>query len=186
VDQVVTRARCVSCRMLLPFSDWKQGEELCAECRRPGTFATVPLGPPARARPDAARPRKPLAQDGRHERQILDDIPDSLIEELAAALEAEAASRPSLAAATRSGGSLPAAVQDFVDEIGAGKDPRELPWAAWGFAIGFGANVVLAKYVQMTTGAPFMPFIVPLIIGGLVAGTASAGIGWGLARLRAR
>ncbi|MEO8538610.1 MAG: hypothetical protein ABI577_02640, partial [bacterium] len=106
--------------------------------------------------------------------RMLDAVPDELIDELVAALEAEAARLP----ATKS------PVREVFDEIGIGRSARERHWASWGFAGGFAANVAIAKYAQMATGAPFSQFIVPLLIGGVVAGLCCSAIGWGAAKLR--
>ena len=71
-------------------------------------------------------------------------------------------------------------------DIGFGQASNELPWAIWGFAAGFTANVVVAKYAQMSSGATLGEFIPAFLFGGIVAGAACAGIGWGLAKLRDR
>jgi hypothetical protein len=68
--------------------------------------------------------------------------------------------------------------------MGFGETRREFQWATWGFAIGFAANVVLAKYAQMSSGAPMSQFFGPLVLGGLVAGATCGLIGWGAAKLR--
>jgi hypothetical protein len=110
--------------------------------------------------------------------RLLDEVPDDLIDEIVAALEVEArrleAEHPGVASP----------LNEVLQEIGFGRSPREFQLAAWGFAIGFGANVVLAKYAQMQTSSPMSQFIGPLLIGGLVAGAACAAIGWGFAKLR--
>ena len=46
-----------------------------------------------------------------------------------------------------------------------------------------GLNVAIAKVTQMSSGAPMSDFVLPLAIGGIVAGGTAAAIGWGLARL---
>jgi hypothetical protein len=108
--------------------------------------------------------------------RMLDSVPDELIDELVAALEAEAAK-----VALRPRGP----VREVLEEIGGvGRSPRERPWAAWGFAGGFAANVLIAKYAQMATGAPFGQFVVPLLVGGVLAGVCCSAIGWGAAKLR--
>lgn len=111
---------------------------------------------------------------------MLDEIPEELIDQLVRALEAEAAIRQT----------EPAPADDplrgLLEELGVGRSDRELPWAAWGFSIGFGGNVLLAKYAQMSSGESFGAFVVPMLLGGVVAGVACAAIGWGLARLRDR
>ncbi|MCZ7578944.1 MAG: hypothetical protein M5U18_18615 [Dehalococcoidia bacterium] len=108
---------------------------------------------------------------------MLDDIPDELVDELVAALEAEAARMPSAG---------PNPVREVLSELGLGRSPRERHWAAWGFAAGFAANIVIAKYAQMTTAAPMSQFIGPMLLGGLLAGATCSAIGWGFARLRER
>jgi hypothetical protein len=184
MDEVLTRARCANCGQMLAFDDWKRGVDRCMGCRARRGAATVDGGIVRRNR--GQRPPA-YATDYREHQRLLDEVPDELIDELVAALERESSSRPGLRTSRAPGGSvIPPALREIVDEIGIGRDPRELPWAAWGFAIGFGANVVLAKYVQMSTGASFSSFVMPLLIGGLVAGGACAGIGWGLAKLRER
>ena len=75
-------------------------------------------------------------------------------------------------------------VRICLEELGIGRSQRELSWAAWGFAGGFGANVAIAKYAQMASGATMGEFIGPLLVGGIVAGACCAAIGWGLAKLR--
>jgi hypothetical protein len=108
--------------------------------------------------------------------RMLDSVPDELIDELVAALEAEAAK-----VALRPRGP----VREVLEEIGGvGRSPRERHWAAWGFAGGFAANVLIAKYAQMATGAPFGQFVVPLLVGGVLAGVCCSAIGWGAAKLR--
>jgi hypothetical protein len=109
----------------------------------------------------------------------VDEVPDALIDEIVATLEAEAARLE-----TPRAGAMGGALTGVLEEIGVGRSPRELQFAAWGFAVGFGANVAIAKYAQMQAAAPFSEFVGPLVIGGVVAGAACAAIGWGVARLR--
>jgi hypothetical protein len=127
----------------------------------------------ASARAEAA------ATYAQHER-LVDDIPDELVDELVAMLEAEAERRKTEVSAPQ------AALQEVLEEIGFGRSPRELQWAAWGFAGGFAMNVALAKYAQMTTASSMAEFVMPMLFGGILAGAACAAIGWGLARLRER
>jgi hypothetical protein len=108
--------------------------------------------------------------------RLLDTLPDELIDELVAALEAEAATLPPAPAASPMRGVL--------EELGVGRSARERQWAAWGFAGGFTANVALAKYAQMASSAPMSEFLGPLLVGGVVAGLCCAAIGWGVAKLR--
>ncbi len=114
-----------------------------------------------------------------HER-LVDEIPDELVDELVAMLEAEAERRKTEVSAPQ------AALEEVLEEIGFGRSPRELQWAAWGFAAGFAMNVALAKYAQMTTASSMTEFVAPMLFGGILAGAACAAIGWGLARLRDR
>jgi hypothetical protein len=163
VNETIPRARCRACGRALLFADWRRGVERCAECER------------------AAAPARPAAaSDYRQHQRMLDEIPEELIEELVASLEAEAAKLEEGAAPA------PASpLREVLEEFGLGRDGSELSWTAWGFAFGFGLNVALAKYAQMSSGASFGSFVVPLLIGGVVAGFACGAIGWGLARLRA-
>ncbi|MGE3077180.1 MAG: hypothetical protein AB7N24_19570 [Dehalococcoidia bacterium] len=117
-------------------------------------------------------PQRPLHQD---DDEYLDDIPQELINELVAALEAEAARRPI---------TTDNPVRDVLDDIGLGRSTLEKQWAAWGFAGGFAANVLIAKYAQMSSSASMGQFIGPMLLGGCLAGVACAAIGWGLAKLR--
>jgi hypothetical protein len=103
---------------------------------------------------------------------------DELLDELIASLQAEAALAPGEAAAR------PETVKAVLQEIGFGQSSHELAWAIWGFSVGFLANVAVAKYAQMSSGAGMAEFIPAFLIGGIVAGAACAGIGWGLAKLR--
>jgi hypothetical protein len=147
----------------LPFDAWSRGEDLCHLCEDlldSGPAATFVRGP--------ATGRTTPAQA--HEV----DVPDELLHELLAALEAEGARRKA----------EPSPLQDMLAEIGVGKTAREWHWAAYGFAGGFALNVVVAKYAQMASGSPMAEFVGPLLIGGVVAGVTCAVIGWGLAKLR--
>ena len=74
----------------------------------------------------------------------------------------------------------------MLQEIGFGRSAKEMQWAAWGFAGGFAVNVVLAKYAQMASGASMSAFLVPMLVGGAVAGLTCVAIGWGVAKLRDR
>jgi hypothetical protein len=95
-------------------------------------------------------------------------------------LEAEAARRPVAAKPVQG------VVHEVLGDMGVGASPREGQWAAWGFAAGFAANVALAKYAQMQTSSPMSQFMVPMLIGGVIAGFACAAIGWGVAKLKDR
>ncbi len=185
MDDTVARARCAECGGGLGFEDWSRGLRTCATCRgitRSSPAAVYVPGPrPARA---GLRPREPIRRGtargttGSDHERLVDEVSDDLIDEIVAALEAEARRIET----EPSGAVTPLA--EVLQEIGFGQSPREFQLAAWGFAIGFGANVVLAKYAQMQTSSPMSQFIGPFLIGGLVAGAACAAIGWGFARLR--
>lgn len=168
------RTRCVSCEKVLTFDDFSLGGSRCRAClkivkRKPADrFVPGPKRVPA---PALTSDETDLAE---YER-MLDGMPDELVDELVAALEAEAARLP---AGERS------PVREVLDDIGFGQSSREKHWAAWGFAGGFAANVVVAKYAQMATGAPFSEFIGPLLLGGVLAGLCCSAIGWGVAKLR--
>ena len=166
------RTRCGACGKVLSFEDFSAGGSTCLACagrRRPSQEFVA--GP--RIHRKNARNLPAHRQDSYEE--FLDSVPEELIDELVAALEAEAARLPGLSAGP---------VRGVLDEIGIGRSPRERAWAAWGFAGGFGANVALAKYVQMTSGASMGEFVGPLLVGGVLAGLCCAAIGWGLAKLR--
>lgn len=167
------RTRCSVCGKVLSFEDFSTGGNACLACiSRPAASAHEFVRGPRVHRRNARN-----LPDHREEsyEQFLDEIPDELIDELVAALEAEARKTPL---------SPTNPVREVFDEIGLGRSPREVQWAAWGFALGFGANVVIAKYAQMASGAPMGQFIGPLLVGGVVAGLCCAAIGWGLAKLR--
>jgi len=167
------RSRCVACEKVLSFDDFSLGGSRCRAClkivkRKPAQQFV--RGPGVELRPAAT------AYDPGFEsyERMLDSVPDELIDELVAALEAEAARTPLERGPVR----------EVLDDLGVGRTAREKHWAAWGFAAGFGANVAIAKYAQMATGAPFAQFIGPLLLGGVVAGVCCAAIGWGAAKLR--
>ncbi len=107
--------------------------------------------------------------------RILDDLPDSLLDEIMAALEDESAAAD---------GPARPVLLDIISEIGIGTSASEWQYALWGFAAGFTGNVLLAKYAQMSSGAPMADFVGPIVFGGLVAGGAGALIGWAAAKLR--
>lgn len=175
-EDTLSRTRCTTCGKGLAFDDWSSGNSRCTSCaHEPGAFgpaATFVRGPsPASARSEVA------ASSAAYER-LLENVPDALIDELVAALELEAARTPVIGASS--------AVQEVLQEIGFGRSAKEMQWAAWGFAGGFAVNVVLAKYAQMASGASMSAFIVPMLVGGAVAGLTCAAIGWGVAKLRDR
>ncbi len=190
-EDVAARPRCSGCGKGLGFDEWSAGLDACSSCRR-DAFEVTPAATFVRG-PRVAPPRGPIPGPPRivtrkRPRQesiddyarLLDDIPDELVDELVAALEAEAAKVPAP-------GDRPAsALHDVLEDVGFGHTAAEFQWAAWGFAIGFSANIALAKYAQMTTGGSMAEFILPMFFGGIAAGTACAVIGWGLARLRDR
>ena len=168
------RTRCSSCARVLSFDDFSAGGDRCRACAGAPHAAEFVRGPRIR-RTNARNLARGRAETEDDYERLLDGVPDELIDELVAALEAEAARLPASPANP---------VRGVLDELGVGRSPRELQWAAWGFAGGFGANVVLAKYAQMSSSAPMSDFIGPLLIGGVVAGLCCAAIGWGLAKLR--
>lgn len=167
MERASVRARCASCGKGLSFADWSRGDDRCASCAPP----PQPPGGPAYVR----GPRVDLRSEPSEFERILDQLPDELVQELVRALEAESgASRPPRPRLL---------MEDLVDELAHGRSPREVSWAVWGFVAGFGLNVVVAKTAQVSSGAPMSEFVLPLAIGGLVAGGTAAAIGWGLARL---
>lgn len=160
------RTRCATCEGVLTFEDFSTGAgSRCRSCTARGGIVR---------RRSAPAPASYAAEAGEYER-MLDSIPDELVDELVAALEAEAARRSTGPASQ---------VAEVFEELGLGRSQRELAWAAWGFATGFGGNVAIAKYAQMASDAPMSQFVGPLLIGGVVAGACCAAIGWGLAKLR--
>jgi hypothetical protein len=171
-DSVAVRARCASCGRGLPFEEWQRGTTVCRTCSNVARHAPIP----------APAGRIPLSSDYRAYNQMVDDVPDELLDELLAALESEAEVRRLNPPATPT--KADSILRDVFDEIGAGKSQSEVPWAMWGFAGGFALNVVIAKYAQMSTGAPMGDFLLPMLLGGLIAGATCAAIGWGAARLR--
>lgn len=164
----------------MPYEAWSRGAVRCDTCARmpkmDGPAATYVRGPMA-SRAPAAPPR---ANDAVAYERILDEMPDELVDELVAALEAEVARME----AEKNAPANP--VQEVLRDLGFNRSPREWQWAAWGFAAGFGVNVLLAKYAQMASGGSMAEFAGPLLLGGMVAGLTSGTIGWGLAKLRER
>lgn len=182
MEETLARARCSDCGKGLKFEEWSKGGERCASCSRAarsGGPAAAFVRGPSRPAP-AATPRAQIEAEYAAYERMLDEIPDELVDELVAALESEAERRQEAKSTPQE------AFREVIEEIGFGRSPRELQWAAWGFAAGFALNVALAKYAQMTSGAAMSGFLAPLLLGGLVAGGACAAIGWGLARLRER
>jgi len=174
-DNVAVRARCGACGVGLRFDDWSKGRDQCRACSAKAkakdearSYVPGPVGGGI----DVASP----APAGDEFARLLDDLPDELVEELASALEAAAMPQPAP--------DDESAVSGFLAEVGFGSDPRELLWATWGFSVGFGANVAVAKLAQISAGAPISDLMVPIIAGGLIAGGAGAAIGWGLAKLK--
>jgi hypothetical protein len=178
VEQTIPRARCASCGRGLSFADWERGSEVCGACE---------LRPANRLRQGPAAPPPAEAWDYRRHEEMLDEVPEELVAELVAALEDEA-KRAEGGGARDDPGPVTAAalLRGVVDEVGLGRSEREGMWAAWGFTIGFGFNLALAKYAQVTGGGSFTDFVLPMLIGGLVAGAACGAVGWGLAKLRDR
>ncbi|MGE0601389.1 MAG: hypothetical protein AB7J35_18235 [Dehalococcoidia bacterium] len=167
------RTRCSACGNVLRFEDFSAGGDRCLACARSRIAPSTEFVRGPRIRRTNARNRVPQAHPA--DDHYLDDIPQELINELVAALEAEAARRPM---ATDN------PVRDVLYDIGLGRSTLEKQWAAWGFAGGFAANVLIAKYAQMSSSAPMSQFIGPMLLGGCLAGVACAAIGWGLAKLR--
>ena len=178
MQDTASRTRCSSCGKGLTFDEWSNEGRRCDTClrapRMDGPAATYVRGP-------APGPlRHQIADEAEAYERLLDDLPDDLVDELVAMLEAEA-ERRDITIEPR-----PGPIQEVLADIGIGHSPREIQWAAWGFAAGFAANVLVAKYAQMESAAPMGQFIAPLLIGGVVAGIACSAIGWGLAKLRER
>lgn len=162
------RTRCTTCESILTFEDFSAGNgKRCRACAARGGIVQ------RRRQPEPAH--SSYAEEAEAYERMLDSIPDELVDELVAALEAEAARRST---------GPTSQVAEVFEELGFGRSQREVTWAAWGFAAGFGGNVAIAKYAQMASEAPMSQFIVPLLIGGVVAGACCAAIGWGLAKLR--
>ena len=169
------RTRCGNCQKILNFEDFSAGGSRCLACSRGPSSTEFVRGPRIR-RTNARNLRAPRQEEQAYE-ELLDGLPDELIDELVAALEAEAAKLPASPANPMRG---------MLDELGIGRSLKERQWAAWGFAAGFAANVAMAKYAQMASGAPMGQFIGPLLVGGVVAGLCCSAIGWGFAKLRSR
>jgi hypothetical protein len=185
-EQAGVRTRCARCGKGLAFDEWSSGLTECERCmgelfgdEPAATFVRGPGGSP-RAAASPARPGSYAEQAAGYE-QLLDDLPEELIAELVAALEAEAA-KDSPDASERPD----TALRELLEDIGFGSSQQEFQWAGWGFAAGFALNVAMAKYAQMTTAASMSQFLLPMVFGGVVAGAACAAIGWGFAKLRER
>lgn len=178
MDETLTRTRCHSCGKGLSFDEWSNGGDRCSACARSPRMQG-PAATYARSSVSMAPPRQQLAEEAAAYERLLDELPDELVDEIVAALEAEAARRESPPPPQST-------FQEVIQDIGFSRSPQEWHWAAWGFAGGFAANVILAKYAQMQSAAPMSQFIGPLLIGGLVAGVTCSAIGWGLAKLRDR
>lgn len=174
MQDTLARSRCAACGRGLGFAEWSAGAGTCERCLDGRAHA-----PAARYVRGPLHSPPPSAGGYAAYERMLDEIPDSLIDELAAALEEEARKDPSPDAAG-------SAVRGVLDELAFGRSPGEASWAAWGFALGFAGNVAVAKYAQVTTHAPMSQFVAPLLAGGLVAGATCAVIAWGFARLRER
>ncbi len=180
--ETLARARCASCGNGLPYEAWSRGQSSCDNCTRlasrAGPAATYVRGPAPSRAPSGSQPRAvdPTGATAAYER-IFDDMPDELVDELVAALESEMEK-------LEREKTPKSPVHEVLEELGFNHSPREWQWAAWGFAAGFAANVVLAKYAQMTSGGSMTEFAGPLLIGGIVAGATCGAIGWGTAKLR--
>jgi hypothetical protein len=177
VEETLSRTRCRTCGRALSFDEWTSNGGHCDACAPViggyGPAATYVRGPARQA------PRRELADESAAYERLLDELPDELVDELVAALEAEAERLAQEQA-------QPTLVRGVIEELGLGRSPREGQWAAWGFAGGFAANVMLAKYAQMESSAAMSQFIAPMLIGGVIAGLACAAIGWGAAKLKDR
>ena len=176
-EDTLSRTRCAGCGKGLAFDDWSTGSSRCATC----LHIPAPSGPAAtfvRGPSSASTAKSQAVESAEAYERLLANVPDELIDELVAALEAEAARTPVIGA--------PNPVQEVLQEIGFGRSAREMQWAAWGFAGGFAVNVALAKYAQMASGASMSAFLVPMLVGGGIAGITCAAIGWGFAKLRDR
>ncbi len=163
-----TRARCEGCGTGLSYHAWEQGHTLCRMCVQVGTAPAATFIPVQRTGVPA-RPRRVAPPPNQ----------DDLIDQLIASLETESALSQGQSAQSDS-------MRGVLQDIGFGQSSSELPWAAWGFAAGFTLNVVVAKYAQMTSGASMGEFMPAFVVGGIIAGAACAGIGWGIAKLRER
>ena len=131
------RARCSSCGGGLNFAAFERGERLCHVCVQfvdgPGdSFASAPSPGQIVHRPRRNRPEA---------------VPEELIDELIASLQASEAAT----VAAMPSGPAKETVREVLRDIGVGESERELPWAAWGFAAGFCANVAVAKYAQVSS-----------------------------------
>lgn len=163
-----SRTRCEVCGAGLSFHAFEQGQTLCRMCLQVNAVPAATFVPaPRTGMPPRQRRVAPPADQ------------DDILDELIRSLEAEAALTPGQPGQQES-------VRAVLQDIGFGQSTSELPWAMWGFAAGFTLNVAVAKYAQVTSGAPLGEFVPAFLFGGMVAGAACAGIGWGLAKLRAK
>jgi hypothetical protein len=175
--QALNGTRCGNCGDPMPFDEWARGKRRCDECANEALMAQRPAATFVRG--PGTSPRTQAAASHAQQERLVDDLPDSLFDEIIAALERESAGTPLIAPPKP-------LLQDIISDIGIGTSPREWQYALWGFAAGFAGNVALAKYAQMSSGAPMSDFIGPLLFGGVVAGGAAALIGWAVAKLRER
>jgi hypothetical protein len=169
MDEVAVRARCVLCGKGLTFDEWQAGRQRCSACLAAGR------------RPAAPRSEAEQLIDYA---QLLDDVSDDLLNELLALLDEEQARRRSPREPVLP--PEPTPIARFLADVFGPPTAREAHWAAWGFALGFVANVALAKLAQVQSGAPLADVVVPMLLGGVTAGGIGALIGWGLAKLRDR
>jgi len=171
-------ARCSDCGRGLAFEEWTHGNQRCSICR-----ASDPAATRTGAQPGENLGGIPAAPRGyRAYQALVDEVPEELIDELAAALEEEAAARRS----SPRGDAADSLFASLASDIGIGTTGGQLQWTSWGFVAGFAVNVGLMKYAQMATGVPMSAVMMPMFAGGLVAGVTCAVIGWGLSRLRER
>ncbi|GBD22403.1 hypothetical protein HRbin29_00033 [bacterium HR29] len=168
MDDVAVRARCALCGRGLTFEEWQAGRQRCSSCRAAG-----------RAPASSGAEAPPIDYT-----QLLDEVSDDLLNELLALLDEEQVRRRSSREPVLPPEPTPLA--RFLSDVFGPPSPREQSWAAWGFALGFAANVLLAKLAQAESGAPLADIVVPMLLGGATAGGIGALIGWALARLRDR
>lgn len=166
MDEALSRARCTVCSRGLTFEEWTLGRQRCSTCR-------------ARAR--SLSPLSDSESAPIDYTQLLDEVSDDLLQEVLALLDEEQKQRASHREPVLPPDPTPLA--RFLADVFGPASMRERKWAAWGFALGFVANVVMAKLAQVTSGAPLVEIVVPLLLGGVTAGGIGAVIGWGFSRL---
>src|SRR5215212_6821062 len=106
------RTRCASCEKVLSFEDFSAGGTRCLACSKQRRPAQEFVRGPRRPEPVIGG----YAEDDAEYERMLDSIPEELVDELVAALEAESA--------RRSGG--PASqVAEVFEELGIGRSQHE-------------------------------------------------------------